>query len=52
VRKIICSAKRLESIPMKMKAILQSCVVSAALVSPAFSQTAPDIRGYWAGGYT
>ena len=37
---------------MKMKAILQSCVVSAVLVSPAFSQTAPDIRGYWAGGYT
>lgn len=37
---------------MKTKTILQSCVVSAALISPAFAQTAPDIRGYWAGGYT
>ena len=37
---------------MKMKAILQSCVVSLALVSPTLAQTASDIRGYWAGGYT
>jgi len=37
---------------MKMNRFLHSCVVFAALVSPAFAQTAPDIRGYWAGGYT
>ncbi|WP_430463246.1 hypothetical protein [Tabrizicola sp.] len=37
---------------MRTKTVLQSCVVSAALMSPVFAQTAPDVRGYWAGGYT
>lgn len=37
---------------MKTKAFLQSCIVSAIVVSPAFAQMNTDVRGYWAGGYT
>jgi hypothetical protein len=37
---------------MKIKTILQSCIVSVWMVSPVFAQDAADIRGYWAGGYT
>ena len=37
---------------MKIKTILQSFGVLAASISPAIAETAPDIRGYWAGGYT
>ena len=39
---------------MNMKTTLRICALPLALgVSfPAHSQTAPDIRGYWAGGYT
>ncbi len=37
---------------MKMMDILKSCLVAATFASPAFAQSAPDIRGYWAGGYS
>lgn len=37
---------------MKLTTLLHTCLLSTALVAPAFAQSTPDIRGYWAGGYT